>query len=322
MGSGRWSTNVYDEHRRYKAAAGMSTFDYSDRTRTGDPANWKAHPTLNPFGVKVRESRDSDEHPESNAVMVMFDVTGSMLGIPMTLQKKLPQLLGMLLRKNYISDPQILFGAVGDATCDYVPLQVGQFESDNRMDENLENLFLEGGGGGQRKESYELVLYFAARHTSIDCYEKRGRKGYLFLIGDEMAYEKVNQPEVQGIIGDGLECNIPLQEIAREAREKFNIYYILPKKASYGGDRQILDFWRKLFGEHVLELEDADAVCELIALTIGLNEGIVDLQSGASDLHECGASDSAIRVAQSALALLPVKEKPALLSALLPGLLK
>jgi hypothetical protein len=188
------------------------------------------------------------------------------------------------------------------------------------MDENLENLFLEGGGGGQRTESYELALYFAARHTSIDCFEKRGRKGYLFLIGDEMAYEKVNQPEVQGIMGDGLESNIPLEEIAREARERYNIYYILPKNASYGGDRQILGFWRKLFGENVLELENADAVCELIALTIGLNEGIVNLQSGADDLRDCGASDNAIRVAQNALALLPAREKPAVLSALLPGL--
>lgn len=322
MGSGRWSTNVFDEHRRYKAQAGLSNFDYSDRTHRTDPAQWKAHPTLDPFGVKVRESRDSDEHPESNAVMVMFDVTGSMLDIPVTLQQKLPQLLGMLLRKSYIPDPQILFGAVGDATCDCVPLQVGQFESDNRMDNNLENLFLEGGGGGQKKESYELALYFAARHTSIDCYEKRGHKGYLFLIGDEMAYEKVNQHEVQGILGDGLEGSIPLVQIARETRERYNVYYILPKKASYGSDKQIINFWRKLFGEHVLELEDANAVCELIALTIGLNEGVVDLQLGADDLRDCGAPENAIRVAQNALALFPTRQRPALLSAILPGLSK
>ena len=26
-----------------------------------------------------------------------------------------------------------------------------------------------------------------ARHTAADCYERRGRRGYLFIIGDEMA---------------------------------------------------------------------------------------------------------------------------------------
>ena len=70
-----------------------------------------------------------------------------------------------------------MFAAVGDATCDRVPLQVGQFESDNRMDQNLEHMILEGGGGGQKTESYELMLYVAARHTAIDCWDKRRPQG-------------------------------------------------------------------------------------------------------------------------------------------------
>lgn len=320
MGSGRWTTNVYDEHNRYKAAAGIGTFDYSDTTLRSGRRNWKAHSTLNPHGAEMRESRDSAEHPQSNAVMVMFDVTGSMGDIPVTLQKKLPQLLGLLLRKNYISDPQILFGGIGDATCDQVPLQVGQFESDNRMDENLEHLFLEGGGGGQRTESYELAMYFAARHTSIDCFEKRGRKGYLFIIGDEMAYDRVKTREVAKVIADGLEKDLALADLVREAQERYHIFYILPEKASYGGSKEILGFWRNLFGQQVLELEDAGAVCELIALTIGLNEGMVDLDAGADDLRECGADEAAIHMAQHALAELPTHEKPVLLPAFLPGL--
>lgn len=320
MGSGRWSTNVYDEHNRYKAAAGLGTFDFSDKAHRASPTTWKAHPTLDPLGVKIRESRDSAEHPNSNAVMVMFDVTGSMGGIPVTLQKKLPQLLGMLLRKAYISDPQILFGAIGDATCDHVPLQVGQFESDNRMDENLENLFLEGGGGGQQTESYELGLYFAARHTETDCFAKRGRKGYLFILGDETAYDQVKKREVNGIIGDGLEADIALAEIIREAQERWHVYYILPSKASYGGSPVILNFWRNLLGQQVLELEDAAAVCELIALTIGLNEGKVDLYAGADDLRDCGSSETAIQSVSKALAKVPRAPAAAMITGSLPGL--
>ena len=114
----------------------------------------------------------------------------------------LPHLHELLLGHHYISDPQILFAAVGDATCDQVPLQVGQFESDNRMDQNLENMILEGGGGGQKYESYELMFYMAARHTAIDCFEKRGRKGYLFMIGDEMAYAFVNGAIISRLLGE------------------------------------------------------------------------------------------------------------------------
>ncbi len=148
-------------------------------------------------GYRCRESRDSAEHPQSLAIAVLFDVTGSMRDVPRTLQAKLPQLLGLLLRKGYVTDPQIMFGAIGDATCDRAPLQIGQFESDNRMDDDLGRILLEGGGGGQKTESYELALYFMARHTVTDCFAKRGRRGYLFIIGDEMAYPRVKPGEVR-----------------------------------------------------------------------------------------------------------------------------
>ena len=194
MGSGRWSTNVYDAAARFRAATGASAFAYSD----GGAAH--VHPGLNPFGVPLRESRDSGEHPQSLAIAVLFDVTGSMRWVPRALQAKLPQLLGLLLRKGYVAHPQIMFGAIGDATCDRAPLQIGQFESDNRMDDDLSRILLEGGGGGQKTESYELALYFMARHTAADCYERRGRRGYLFVIGDEMAYPRVEAR--RGACGD------------------------------------------------------------------------------------------------------------------------
>ena len=54
----------------------MSAFGYSDSgART-------VHPALNPYGVGVRESRDSAEHPASLAIAVLFDATGSMGAVP------------------------------------------------------------------------------------------------------------------------------------------------------------------------------------------------------------------------------------------------
>ena len=321
MGSGRWSTNVYDEHNRYKAAAGKSTFDYSDRLRSSNPALWQVHETLDPSGVKDRESRDSAEHPNATPIAVLFDVTGSMRDVPVALQKKLPELLGLLLRKVYVPDPQILFGAIGDATCDRVPLQIGQFESDNRMDENLENIFLEGGGGGQRTESYELALYFIARHTDIDSWNLHGRKGYLFIIGDEMAYPKVKSREVQALIDDGLERDIPIAQVVKELQRRYHVFYILPKAASYGGDREILGFWRRLLPQSVLELDDVSAVCETIALTIGMTEGTIDLDQGADHLREYGVSPQVMKTVVAVLAGLPAGRPVAsIIDNLLPGL--
>ncbi|HEX5541534.1 MAG TPA: hypothetical protein VFX60_08205 [Micromonospora sp.] len=308
MGSGYWSTNVYDAADRYRRATGTSAFAYSDSGAQ------TAHPKLDPKGVTVRESRDSAEHPESLAIAVLFDVTGSMRNVPRILQTKLPQLLGLLLRKGYARDPQIMFGAIGDATCDRVPLQVGQFESDNRMDDDLGRIVLEGGGGGQMTESYELALYFMARHTSIDCYEKRGRRGYLFIIGDELAYPKVKAREVNKIIGGELQKNIPLRQIVAEVTRTYDTYYLLPAGSGYAGDRRVLDFWRDLLGQNVIDLDDLDAVCETIALTVGLGEGSIDLDEGLRDLDEFGST--ATETVSKALARVGTDRRPATVSAL------
>lgn len=318
MGSGEWVTDVYADRTSAKRAAGKSIFDYDATLRSIPHHLRKAHPTLDPSGVRVRESRDSDEHPNSLAIATFFDVTGSMGGIPITLQKKLPELNGLLMRKGYVENPQIMFGAIGDATCDRVPLQVGQFESDNRMDENLENIYLEGGGGGQMTESYELAMYFTARHTDIDCWNARRHKGYMFMIGDEMAYDRVKRNEVRDVIGDGLKEDIPIKSVVAELKQRYNPYYILPEGASYGGNKEVLGFWRRLLGQNVIELDDPEAVCETIALQIGINEGTTDLDEGEKHLKELGVPTSTIRSVRRALALR--SNLPARGSISLPGL--
>ncbi|HEX6930746.1 MAG TPA: hypothetical protein VF162_01285 [Streptosporangiaceae bacterium] len=296
MGSGRWSTNVYDAAARYRAATGASAFAHSDSGARN------VHLALDPLGVTVRESRDSAEHPRSLAIAVLFDVTGSMREVPRELQEKLPQLLGLLLRKGYADDPQIMFGAIGDATCDRAPLQVGQFESDNRMDDDLSSILLEGGGGGQKTESYELAMYFMARHTVTDCYTRRGKRGYLFLIGDEMAYPRVKRAEVSAVIGDGLQADIPLTAIVAELTRAWDTYYVLPEGASYAGDSEVLSFWRRLLGQNVIELADLAAVSETIALTVGLGEDAINLSEGLEDLDDVG-SDAGTTVSKALAAI-------------------
>jgi hypothetical protein len=312
MGSGNWSTDVYTARASYRASTGASAFAYSDGGATA------VHPDLDPRGVTARESRDSEDHPESLAIGVLFDVTGSMRTVPRTLQTKLPDLLGLLLRKGYVEHPHILFGAVGDATCDRAPLQIGQFEADNRMDDDLGKILLEGGGGGQMRESYELAMYFMARHTSIDCFEKRGKRGYLFMIGDELAYPQVKRREIAEVIGGEPDEDVPVAAIVRELQRMYDVYFIIPEGAYHAGSRELKDFWRGLLGQNVLYLDDLDAVCETIALTIGLAEDAIDLDEGLDHLAEAG-SDAGASVSR-ALARLDASRAPVAVSSTPPGL--
>lgn len=289
MGHGAWSDDTYHAAATFRRAAGAADFAYSARMRARPPGMWKADPTLDPHGVTVRESRDSAEHPKATPIVVLFDVTGSMGIVPQILQRRLAELLGLLQRKGYVQDPQILFGAIGDADCDRVPLQVGQFESDNRMDEQLRTLFLEAGGGGQKSESYELAAYFVARHTATDSWDKRGRKGYLFIIGDEMNKRSLRAKHIRRVIGERVHDDLDTAAVYREVQRRWATFFILPRQTAYYDDRQVNEHWRALLGERFLRLEDPEAVCELIALTIGLLEDSIDLGEGLADLSAIGS---------------------------------
>ncbi len=272
MGHSNWSSLEHEELTKTRLSTrGVSSFSHHDDISKGRVAP-SLHDRLNVKG-KIRESRDSVEHPESNAIVVMFDVTGSMAFIPRVLQEKLPKLMGALLRKSAIPHPQVLFMAVGDATCDRVPLQVGQFESGVEMDEDIDKFYLEGGGGGQMTESYELGMYFVANRTSIDCFEKRGKRGYLFIIGDEMAYSSVFKHHLEQHLGVKVQDDIKIEKVVEELKNKYEVFFILPNNAHHGGNKKVLEFWRIFFGQNVLELADEDLVCECIVSTIAANEG-------------------------------------------------
>jgi hypothetical protein len=300
MGTTRWSDDHYRDRARLRASTGKDAFEYDHAIRIGE-ADRAVHPKMNPRGVRVRESRDSDAHQESHAVAVLFDVTGSMQGVPRILQANLPKLMGLLIRKGYLDHPQILIGAIGDATCDAAPLQVGQFESGIEIEEDLGKLYLEGGGGGHITESYELALYFMARHTAIDCFEKRGRRGYLFVIGDETPYPTIKRNEVAALIGDGMQTSIRVEEVIAELERTYDVYYVLPKMTHHWNNPVVHRRWVELLGQKALRLEDPAAICELIASTIGVAEGKVDLEHLADDLRDAGSSAEVARAVRNVL---------------------
>lgn len=304
MGSSSYSDGLY-KSRAAATGTGASFFTHTKDVNSGRAAA-SVHEKLDPSkpnkaGDRIREALDSAEHPDSVPIAVLFDVTGSMGVVPKVITAKLPQLMAILLKKGYVTDPQILFGGIGDATCDRAPLQLGQFESGNELDEALSLIYLEGGGGGQATESYELALYYMARHVKLDSFDKRDKKGYLFIIGDERPYLEVNPTEVKAAIGDDLTEAIQTTAIVEEVKEKFEVFWIMPDGTTHFRDEAVVDPLAKLFGERFLKLQDPADVCETIAMTIGHCEGR-SVDDVAKDLADVGASASSIRSASTALA--------------------
>lgn len=230
------------------------------------------HPTMSPHGLKFRESRDSDLHPNSLAIAFVLDVTGSMGEIPVHIAKKeLPTFMQRVMELG-VQDPQILFMAVGDATCDQSPLQVGQFESAAKeMDDCLTAVHIEKGGGGQGTESYELGAYTLARHTAIDCFEKRGKKGYAIFTGDERPYDMVNPTEVYGLFGEHVE-GMPVEAAFKELQDRYHVIFLVPDT---GNGKSVMPTWRHLLGDHAIQMKGHDHTCDIAAGVIALTEGVV-----------------------------------------------
>jgi hypothetical protein len=277
-----------DTAKRKGVSIDAATFGYHADVKAGRARG--VHPSLDPKGIEVRESRDSDEHPVTVPIIVAKMI-----------QAKLPRLMGCFLDdkasgKRYLGEgyPAILISALDDfdAMCDMNgpsagTIQVGQFESGMEIDDNLTNLWLTDNGGGTYEESYELLLYFAAEKTVHDHWEKRKRKGYMFLIGDEHPYPMVRGHQVAKVFGDRIQ-GITLEHVLARVQERYHVFMVIPNMTNHFDDPNLRKFWQNLLGQqNVILLEDPGKICEAIVGAVAICEehiGIADLKTDGLDV--------------------------------------
>jgi len=209
-----------------------------------------------------------------------------------------------LTLKGYIADPAICIAGIGDAKYDRAPFQVGQFEAGIEIEDDITNLFLEGGGGGNRHESYDVALFFLARCVATDSWEKRGKRGYAFIICDEELPSVLQRSEIEKVFGEtfGLEGDVNVDDLIAEVLEKWELYCIVPNMTSHYSDDSMKVRWRAKLGERVLLLDDPNGISELIASTIGILEDNADLDGLVEDLASVGTSSATAAAVTRALA--------------------
>ena len=263
MGSGTFTTKDWENYSRSHVSGKSTAQIYTSIAMK---------PEFDPKGV-IRESRDSDEHPESTPIIIGLDVTGSMSNILNEVAQQLGMLVTEILERQPVSDPQILFGAIGDSTCDTYPFQCTQFESDIRIAEQLTQLYFERGGGGNGFESYPLTWYFAANHTSTDSIEKRGKKGFLFTMGDDGYPTKLYRQHLKAIFGDDIEKDtIDTKEVLSQVCRKYEVFHLCLKEGSnmsglwadVGEVDRVINQWTDLLGERAIPVSDYTKIPQII----------------------------------------------------------
>lgn len=227
MGCGSWTSDSFKSYSksvgRSVSKSGIIDSDCNNqemfKARTIDPA-------LDPRNV-IRECCDSDEHPNTLPVILALDVTGSMGEAAVEVAKKLNVIMTKLYKD--VKDVEFMIMGIGDLAYDDCPIQVSQFESDIRIAEQLDKIYLEFGGGGNSFESYTAAWYFGSRHTKLDCLN-RGRKGIIITMGDEQLNPylplKGRRSGLMEATGDDLQSDVETKDLYDEASQKFNIYHL------------------------------------------------------------------------------------------------
>jgi hypothetical protein len=232
---------------------------------------------FDPARIAMRESRDSAENPASTAIILASDVTGSMGEIAeVMIRSGLDTTMREIYNRVPVTDPHVMVMAVGDAECDSAPLQATQFEADIRLAEQLKDLWIEGGGGGNGGESYHLAWYFAAMKTSVDCFERRGKKGYLFTIGDEPILAGIGRDQLRRVFGSGTEAaDLSSADLLAMASRSYEVFHVALTQVGFAAShlRQVLATWKPLLGERVIECDDHSRVAEVIVSAIQVIEG-------------------------------------------------
>ena len=269
MGYSSWSSTRAAYSTYTDTSATKSTREVFTSSRMKD--------YMNPTGVLVRESRDSEQNPNSTAIILGLDVTGSMGIIADKMAREgLGTLVEGILDRKPVTDPQICVMGFGDVFCDRAPLQVTQFEVDIRIAEQLSDIYLEGGGGGNGFESYDLPWYFAANRTEIDCFEKRGKKGYLFTIGDEPpAPNGLTRHEIKQVFGNDDQQDYSASELLEQAERKYNVFHVIVEQGNHARRDlpNVKAQWRELLGGRAILLSNYNYISEVILAVMEVSEG-------------------------------------------------
>lgn len=297
MGAGTWDSRAW--------AASRSSYSYTAKPTVDDIYTSRSLAAeLNPKDVRLRESRDSTANPNSTALIVGLDVTGSMGRLLDVMARTgLGTLVENIYERKPISDPHILIMGIGDFECDRAPLQVTQFEAENApLVSQMEKIYLERGGGGNDHESYAAAWYFAATRTSIDCFEKRGKRGYLFTVGDEEPTPKLYGEHIARFLGGELGADIDGEKLLQMAQASYRVFHVLVEQGDYASRHpdRVRSAWAELMGQNVLPLADHTKLAEVIVSAIQVAEG-----HDRDAVAKSWSGDTALVVARATQGMVP-----------------
>lgn len=253
MGSGSFTSASYAAYN-----SSLSAVDgriYNEKTGRVEGQTYIARSldkSLDPTMFNVRECVNSDEHPNTIPVILALDVTGSMGSACSETAAALGLIMTELYKK--FKDIEFCIMGIGDLAYDDAPIQMSQFESDVRIAEALDKIYMEHGGGGNSYESYTSAWYMGLHRTRLDCFDKQGRKGIIITMGDEPLNPYLPVRELNEFANVKEQCNVDTESLFTAVTKKFDVYHIAvddPHDCYFRYEQEIKDSFGKILGDRL-----------------------------------------------------------------------
>lgn len=269
------------------------------------------HEHLDPKKYSATLENESTKISTFSRSPIVFglDVTGSMGEWVKIIYDKLPMFYGQVIQQKYLEDPSISFCAVGDSDWSIAPLQVTTFSQGLEIDDQIKKLFLEGGGGGNGKESYELLAYFYLNKVNLE----NSQFPFLFITGDEIFFDKITAKALKavfnidlGIGNNNNNNNIELDstEIFKQLCGKYNVFHIRKSYSEPKTEKIMQKRWADAIGkERILDVENPKACIDVILGAIALTSGARNLEGYIEDMKIRGQTPDRIKEVTRALIL-------------------
>lgn len=254
--------------------ASWATSDFKSAKRAYDAHARRSYDDATAAGKNISEVLEKRLKTNCrNPLIIMCDQTGSMGEWPAVIFSKLPYLcneVGVYLGK----DAEVAFGAIGDArNNERYPLQARPFGTGEKLLKSLKELIIEGNGGGNSCESYELALVYCLRNVDMP----KAVNPVLIMICDEDIYDSITKAHAASY-GIEIDKAMKIEEICKGLQEMYGGVYILRKP--YGGQQEngrIHARWAAMLGsDHVIDLDDPQRAVDVIFGILAKESGKVD----------------------------------------------
>jgi hypothetical protein len=252
------------ESADYTSTSWVASHDYKDAraTYTSSVVD-RSYATASRSRVAARDLVKTGINIDVPTLIVVSDVTGSMGQWPAVMFGKLPYLMHEL--KSYLGEEaRLMIAAVGDATSDSYPLQIqepkGTFDE---AKDALTALVVEGNGGGQKKESYELCAGYFLKAVNV----ARNVRPILVFIGDESPYPKLTGSQLEALGVHNVE-DMTTEALFQELNQIYDVYLIHKPYSHYESSpvtAVVKDSWLPLLPpEHILPLKEPERVVDVL----------------------------------------------------------